>query len=117
MVDPNYSTLKPNILVHTSVARITATKLQCQLDLHTVEALLSHTPPSHEKCMGYEGLWEDRERLHARLAGISVPNVMKGIKVKVSGRAWECHNLPGNVILTEFDAFYADQGLLNLAVA
>ena len=67
--------------------------------------------------MGYEGLWEDRERLHARLAGISVPNVMKGIKVKVSGRAWECHNLPGNVILTEFDAFYADQGLLDLAVA
>ena len=83
----------------------------------TVEALLSHTPPSHEKCMGYEGLWEDRERLHARLAGISVPNVMKGIKVKVSGRAWECHNLPGNVILTEFDAFYADQGLLDPAVA
>ena len=39
------------------------------------------------------------------------------VKVKVSGRAWECHNLPGNVILTEFDAFYADQGLLNLAVA
>ena len=29
------------------------------------EALLFHTPPSHEKCMGYEGLWEDRERLHA----------------------------------------------------
>ena len=46
----------------------------------TVEALLSHTPPSHEKCMGYEGLWEDRERLHARLAGISVPNVKGTIK-------------------------------------
>ena len=39
------------------------------------------------------------------------------VKVKVSGRAWECHNLPGTVILTEFDAFYADQGLLDLAVA
>ena len=39
------------------------------------------------------------------------------VKVKVSGRARECHNLPGNVILTEFDAFYADQGLLDLAVA
>ena len=52
---------------------------------HTVEALLSHTPPSHEKCMGYEGLWEDRERLHARLAGISVPNVMKGINGQSKG--------------------------------
>ena len=51
----------------------------------TVEALLSHTPPSHEKCMGYEGLWEDRERLHARLAGISVPNVMKGINGQSKG--------------------------------
>ena len=52
---------------------------------YTVEALLSHTPPSHEKCMGYEGLWEDRERLHARLAGISVPNVMKGINGQSKG--------------------------------
>ena len=51
----------------------------------TVEALLSHTPPSHEKCMGYEGLWEDRERLHARLAGIYVPNVMKGINGQSKG--------------------------------
>ena len=51
----------------------------------TVEALLSHTPPSHEKCMGYEGLWEDRERLHARLAGIPVPNVMKGINGQSKG--------------------------------
>ena len=42
-------------------------------------------PPSHEKCMGYEGLWEDRERLHARLAGISVPNVMKGINGQSKG--------------------------------
>ena len=35
--------------------------------------------------MGYEGLWEDRERLHARLAGISVPNVMKGINGQSKG--------------------------------
>ena len=58
----------------------TAVHLVC-----TVEALLSHTPPSHEKCMGYEGLWEDRERLHARLAGIPVPNVMKGINGQSKG--------------------------------
>ena len=46
----------------------------------TVEALLSHTPPSHEKCsMGYEWLWENRERSHARLTGIPLPNAMKGI--------------------------------------
>ena len=56
-----------------------------RLNINTVEALLSHTPPSHEKCMGYEGLWEDRERLHARLAGISVPNVMKGINGQSKG--------------------------------
>ena len=35
--------------------------------------------------MGYEGLWEDRERLRARLAGISVPNVMKGINGQSKG--------------------------------
>ena len=51
----------------------------------TVEALLSHTPPSHEKCMGYEGLWEDRERLNVRLNGILVPNVMKGINGQSKG--------------------------------
>ena len=51
----------------------------------TVEALLSHTPPSHEKCMGYEGLWEDRERLNGRLNGIPVPNVMKGISGQSKG--------------------------------
>ena len=51
----------------------------------TVEALLSHTPPSHEKCMGYEGLWEDRERLNVRLTGIPVPNVMKGINGQSKG--------------------------------
>ena len=66
--------------------------------------------------MGYEGLWEDRERLNVRLTGILVPNVMKNINGQSKGIK-KSHNLPGNVILTEFDAFYADQGLLDLTVA
>ena len=35
--------------------------------------------------MGYEGLWEDRERLNVRLNGIPVPNVIKGINGQSKG--------------------------------
>ena len=35
--------------------------------------------------MGYEGLWEDRERLNVRLIGTPVPNVMKGINGQSKG--------------------------------
>ena len=39
------------------------------------------------------------------------------VKVKGTRRAWECQSTPGNVISTEFDVFYAYQGLLDLADA